>query len=146
MRIALRAPLATCAALALLLGAGLGTGCAGKRPVLYPNRALVSSGQELGQDDVDRCVQSAEDYGLDTRRGERVAESTVGRGAIGGAAGAAGGAVLGDAGRGAATGAAAGAAAGFVRGIFRSRDPDPLHKRYVEICLRNEGYQVIGWK
>lgn len=142
MRIPLRAPLAACAALTLLLG----TACAGKQPVLYPNRALVSVGPELAEDDVERCVQSAEDYGLDTRRGERVAERTVARGAMGGAAGAAGGAVLGHPGTGAATGAAAGAAAGFVRGIFRSREPDPLHKRYVEICLRNEGYQVVGWK
>lgn len=142
MRISLRAPLAACAVLTLLQGAG----CAGKKPVLYPNRTLVSAGQELARDDVERCVQSAEDYGMDTRRGERVAERTVERGAMGGAAGAAGGAVLGNAATGAATGAAAGAAAGFVRGIFRSREPDPLHKRYVEICLRNEGYQVIGWK
>jgi hypothetical protein len=142
MRIPLRASLAACAVLTLLQG----TGCAGKQPVLYPNRALVSVGSELAQDDVRRCVHSAEGYGLDTRRAERVAERTVERGAMGGAAGAAGGAVLGNAGRGAATGAAAGAAAGFVRGVFRSREPDPLHKRYVEICLRSEGYQVIGWK
>ena len=121
-------------------------GCAAKRPVLYPNQQIWSSGPELTNDDVDRCIQSARDFDLDTRRPERVAESTLERGTVGGAAGAAGGAVLGSAGRGAATGAAAGAAAGFVRGLFRSRDPDPLHKRYVEICLRYEGYQVIGWK
>jgi hypothetical protein len=140
-----RSALAACAGAALLL-TPLATGCAGKRPVLYPNRALVSAGPELADDDVDRCIQSAQDYGLDTRRGERVAEHTAARGAVGGAAGAAGGAVLGDAGTGAATGAAAGAAAGFVRGLLRARDPDPLHRRYVEICLRNQGYQIIGWK
>jgi hypothetical protein len=136
-------------ALPALLGAAalLGLpGCSGKRPVLYPNHQVASSGPELANDEVDRCIQSATDYDLGTRRPERVAERTVERGTVGAAAGAAGGAVWGNPGRGAATGAAAGAAAGFVRGVFRSRDPDPLHRRYVEICLRNEGYQVIGWK
>ncbi len=121
-------------------------GCSTKRPVLYPNHQIASTGPELVNDEVDRCIQSAKDYDLGERRPERVAERTVERGTVGAAAGAAGGAVWGNPGRGAATGAAAGAAAGFVRGVFRSRDPDPLHKRYVEICLRNEGYQVIGWK
>ena len=134
-------PALLCAAALLAL-----PGCSAKRPVLYPNQQIWSAGPELANDEVDRCIQSAKDYDLGTRGPERVAERTVERGAVGGAAGAAGGAVLGNAGRGAATGAAAGAAAGFVRGVFRSRDPDPLHKRYVEICLRNEGYQVIGWK
>jgi hypothetical protein len=96
--------------------------------------------------DVDGCIQAAVDYGLGTRQAERVGEGTVERGALGGAAGAAGGGVVGHAGRGAAVGAAAGAAAGLVRGVFRSRDPDPLHKRYVEICLRHKGYLVLGWK
>ncbi len=132
--------------LALSLCLSLGTACSGKRPVLYPNTTLQMAGTSQAEEDVDACVVSAKDYGLDERRGERVAERTVQRSAVGTAAGAAGGAVWGNAGRGAATGAAAGAAGGFVRGIFRSRDPDPLHKRYVEVCLRQQGYQVLGWR
>ncbi len=132
------------AALALCLF--LGAACSAKRPVLYPNQTLWQTGPETANREVDHCVQSAKDYGLGERRTERVAERTASRGAVGAAAGAAGGAIWGDAARGAATGAAAGAAGGLVRGLIRSREPDPLHRRYVEICLRNKGYQIVGWK
>jgi outer membrane lipoprotein SlyB len=60
--------------------------------------------------------------------------------------GAAAGAVVGRAGRGAAMGAAGGGSAGLLRGLFGSRDPDPVQKRFVEKCLREKGYQVIGWQ
>ncbi|MBW2448714.1 MAG: hypothetical protein JRG83_22750, partial [Deltaproteobacteria bacterium] len=55
-------------------------------------------------------------------------------------------AVRGHAGRGAATGAAGAAAGGLVRGLFRSREPDPVERRFVEQCLRDRGYQPIGWR
>ena len=66
--------------------------------------------------------------------------------AIGAAAGAAGGAVRGRAGRGAATGAAAAGAGATMREVFRSRQPDSVTKGYVDRCLRERGYNVIGWE
>ena len=62
------------------------------------------------------------------------------------AVGAAVGAVTGRPGTGAAAGAAGGGVGGFFRGIFGSSEPDPVYKRYVETCLRERGYQPIGWK
>ena len=50
---------------------------------------------------------------------------------------------------GAAVGAAAGAAgaaAGAVRGGFDAADPNPTYRRFVERCLRERGYDVIGWQ
>ena len=56
------------------------------------------------------------------------------------------GAVLGSVGRGAGAGAAAGAAGGLVRGLFRGREPTPVYRRFVERCLSDKGYEVIGWE
>jgi len=54
--------------------------------------------------------------------------------------------VLGRPGTGAAVGAASGAAGGLVRGALKARDPDPVFKRFVERCLRERGYDVVGWR
>ena len=47
---------------------------------------------------------------------------------------------------GAAAGAAGGGAGGLMRGAWKSGDPDEIERRFVEQCLRDKGYQVIGWK
>jgi hypothetical protein len=54
--------------------------------------------------------------------------------------------VLGSAGRGAGAGAAGGATAGFFHWLFGARDPDPLERSYVDTCLRERGYQPMGWR
>lgn len=123
----------------------LAAGCAAKRPALYPNAKLESVGPVAAQQDVDACIALAKENGYGPRSTRQVVTSTVAGGAIGGASGAAGGAVWGRPGRGAATGAAAGGAAGFMRGLFRSREPAPIHKRFVGMCLADRGYRVIGW-
>ena len=132
--------------LLLLAGALLLGGCAPKRPVLYPNRTLEEVGHDAAQRDIDDCLASAEAYGLKARPEVRTAKSTAAAGAVGGAAGAASGAVRGNPGRRAGAWAAGGAAAGFMRGLFRWRDPDPVQARFVQICLSDQGYQVIGWR
>ena len=53
---------------------------------------------------------------------------------------------MGSAGRGAGAGAAVGAVGGLASGLFKSSEPDPLYKSYVDTCLRERGYQTIGWK
>lgn len=131
---------------AALLVLVLSAGCAPKRPVLYPNETVNDVGWEAAQKDVDECLKFARAYGLEPNRAGRAAGSTVTGGAYGGAAGAAAGAVRGDAGRRAGAGAAAGASVGILRGIFRWRDPDPIQQRFVGVCLRRQGYEVIGWK
>ncbi len=120
--------------------------CASKDPVLYPNAHFKTVGATTAERDIDACIAMAEDHGVDAGQAEGVAGSTAAGGAIGGAAGAAGGAVLGRPGTGAAVGAASGAAGGLVRGALKARDPDPVFKRFVERCLRERGYDVVGWR
>ena len=120
-------------------------GCAAKRPVLYPNDQLYAVGEAQARRDVSDCMERAEaDIGRG-RRGGPIAGAATG-GAAGAAAGAAGGAVVGRAGRGAAVGGAAAAAGGFVRGLLRSREPDAAYRAYVNRCLREVGYEPIGWR
>jgi outer membrane lipoprotein SlyB len=120
--------------------------CAAKRPVLYPEGRLESVGAEAAQRDIDDCLQKAAAEGYATDAGGQVAGST----AVGAAAGAAIGAAVGAFGRGAGTGAAMGAAGGgtggLLRGLFHSRDLNPVQRRFVEKCLKEKGYEVIGWQ
>lgn len=121
-------------------------GCATQRPVLYPNAKYDQVGPEIAQRDVDDCIRLAEQHGVSYSGGEKVARSGAEGAAVGGAAGAAAGAVRGDVGRGAGVGAAAGAAAGATRGAIHSGEPDSVYRGFVQRCLRERGYDVIGWK
>ncbi len=130
------------------------SGCSSHRPVLYPNERLAVSGRDMAEQEINDCVAKADAYISSGGRAGEIAGSAAaeaGTGAaIGAAAGGAGGAVLGHAGRGAAVGAAGAAAGGLtrglIRGLFASRRPDPVVKNYVDRCLREKGYDVIGWK
>ncbi|HKJ25555.1 MAG TPA: hypothetical protein VKB65_12070 [Myxococcota bacterium] len=117
-----------------------------KKPVLYPNATYQRMGKDIAERDVETCIDWAEEMGARTARAGRVAGQTAGSAATGAAAGAAAGAVRGSAGTGAAMGAAGAAAGGFVHGLLRSREPDEVERRFVEQCLRERGYQPIGWR
>jgi predicted small lipoprotein YifL len=121
-------------------------GCAAKRPVLYPNQKVQTVGHAVTEFDIDECMQLAADAGLKSNRTGKVAGSTAVGAASGAAVGAAVGAVTGRPGRGAAVGAAGGGTGGLIRGLFRSRDLDPVQQRFVEECLGERGYKVIGWR
>jgi hypothetical protein len=121
-------------------------GCATQRPVLYPNAKYNQAGPEVAQRDIDDCIRLAEQHGVSHSGGEKVARRGAEGAAVGGAAGAAAGAVRGDVGRGAGVGAAAGAAAGATRGAIHSGEPGSVYKGFVQRCLREKGYDVIGWK
>ncbi len=115
------------------------------RPVLYPNDHLNAVGQEQAQRDIAQCGALADAYVKNTP-GTEVAGDAVKGGTIGAATGAAAGAVWGNFGRGAAAGAAGGAAAGAVSGLFRAKDPSPVYKSFVNRCLKEKGYEPIGWE
>jgi hypothetical protein len=123
-------------------------GCSTPKPVLYPNAHLVSVGQAAADRDLADCKAMAEAYGASASKGAgaEAFESTAVGGGVGAATGAAGGAVLGSAGRGAAVGAATGATAGFLRGLLKRRQPSEIHVRFVNKCLRDRGYEPIGWE
>ncbi len=121
-------------------------GCTTARPVLYPNRHLDHVGPTVAEEDIDACLARARDAGLDYDRAARTAAQTGAGAATGAAVGAAVGAVRGRPGLGAAAGGAGGGVRGLMRGLFRSRDPDRLQARFVEFCLRDQGYRILGWR
>lgn len=119
-------------------------GCAAK-PVLYPNAHLKEVGSDQGKRDIAECRQLAKQY-VKSQKAQKVALSTVEGGAVGAAMGAVGGAVVGNVGRWASVGGAAGAAGGLVGGLFRTRQPSPVYKNFVDHCMADRGYEVIGWQ
>ncbi len=133
-------------ALPLALLACLAIGCRAYAPVLYPNSKLEQVYQEEVDRDIAYCEATAKEYTENPSRARRAAGDAAEGAVVGGATGAAAGAVLGSAGRGAGAGAAAGAAGGIVRSIFRGREPNPVYRRFVERCLGDKGYEVIGWE
>ena len=135
-------------AILVLLPVGLLGGCAGPRPVLYPNEQLRSVGQAQADRDIADCRQLAEQAGASpgADQAERAAGGAARGGAIGGATGAAGGAVLGRPGTGAAVGAATGATASFMRGLFSRPQPSGAYRNVVDRCLRERGYEPMGWE
>jgi len=98
--------------------------------------------------DVDDCMALARQYGVSDSRQNTVARDSATGALVGGASAGAWGLVRGDAGERALAGAAAGAAAGATRGILRAGEnrPNPTFQRFVQWCLRERGFEVIGWE
>ena len=133
----------------ILIGVLALSGCASaSHPVLYPNAHLSAVGQAQADADIAECRRLAETAGASagSGQGEQAAQSGVVGGAIGGATGAAGGAILGRPGTGAAVGAATGATAGFMRSLFRRSEPSQAYRGFVDRCLRERGYEPVGWE
>jgi Glycine-zipper domain len=122
--------------------------CGSQRPILYPNQQYRQAGPAGVEQDIEQCSQMANDAGAGTGRGKtgQVAGGTVAGGAIGSAAGAVGGAIVGRPGRGAMIGAASGATGGFLRGLFRKSSFSDAYKQFVNRCLRERGYDPVGWE
>jgi outer membrane lipoprotein SlyB len=122
------------------------TGCAAtQRPVLYPNPHLKSVGDTNAQRDIDQCMQLADDSGVAKSNNQVARRGTEGA-AVGAAAGGVGTLIRGGSvGGGAAAGAAIGGAAGAVHGAFQN-DTNPTYRNFVQRCLRERGYDVIGWQ
>lgn len=111
------------------------------RPKLYPNETLKAKGKEASEADIDLCFKEADEY-IDSPAGKKIIKSAGFGAAVGGAMGAVAGAFYGDIGGGAARGAAIGGAGGAVSG---SLSPDEVKHRYVNQCLADKGYHVLGW-
>ncbi len=127
----------------------LGAGCAHSQgPVLYPNAKLKEAGKAQADAEISACRSLADDYvSSGGARAKEIGKDTAVGGVGGAAIGAVAGAVSGGgAGRGAAIGAATGATAGAVHGTVKSAGPSPIYKGFVDRCLRERGYEVIGWE
>ena len=91
-------------------------GCGAPKPVLYPNDHLKRVGEARAQADIQECERLAEAY------------------------------VQSEAGKDALKNTAAGAAAGLVKGVSDAGKPSPVHRQFVERCLREKGYETLGWQ
>jgi hypothetical protein len=134
---------------ALLVVVMLALGCShSQSPVLYPNAKLETAGKAQADAGISHCRQRADEYvSSGAATAKEVGKDTAVGGAGGAAVGAVAGAVAGGgAGRGAAIGAATGATAGAVHGAVKSSGPSPIYKNFVDRCLREKGYEVIGWQ
>jgi outer membrane lipoprotein SlyB len=120
------------------------TSCA-TGPVLYPNAHLQKVGEAQAHKDIAECEVMADQY-VKSDAGIAAAKSTAIGGAGGAVIGGAAGAVTGSLGRGIGIGAATGAAAGLVHGIIRASEPSPIFKNFMNRCLQEKGYEVIGWE
>lgn len=134
--------------LALLAAVGL-SGCASQpvQPQLYPNNHLKQVGEHRAQQDINACMEFARASDVKETRDAQVGRKAAGGAAVGGASSAAWGLVRGgDVGNRALAGAAAGATAGAVHGGLQSSETSAVFMNFVNKCLSDKGYSVIGWQ
>lgn len=124
----------------IILMSLLFSSCA-SRPKLYPNATLKQRGVNASEADINQCISDANKY-LESSEGKKIAKSAGFGAIVGGAIGAVAGAFTGNITRGAAQGAAMGGVGGGVSGAM---SPDELKHHYVNQCLSDKGYHVIGW-
>jgi outer membrane lipoprotein SlyB len=128
----------------LVMGVVLVSGCATNKPVLYSSAGTAGGGEAA----IAECHNLAVAAGAQPTGGQAVEVARdTGRGAaMGAATGVVGGALVGAAGRGAGIGAVTGATAGLLSSLFSSPAPNPAYRAYVERCLRERGFDPVGWQ
>ncbi|MBX3235742.1 MAG: hypothetical protein KF814_06295 [Nitrospiraceae bacterium] len=125
-------------------------GCAGPEPVLKSNQQLLLQGKDQAEREVDLCRYKAEQAGLrhGTNRSSNAAAGAVigllggaGVGASSGIVGGPGGVAIG-----AAAGGVVGGVLGFFAGAYKPVDPQPDYTQFIERCLKERGYETVGWQ
>lgn len=115
-------------------------GCA-SGPQLYPNSKYESVGKEGAKKDIEECTQRAEAF-LESSKGKQVAKGAGAGALVGAAVGGAFGLLTGNVGRGLGHGAVMGGAGGAAGAAV---SPDQIKRNFVNRCLAERGYEVIGW-
>jgi outer membrane lipoprotein SlyB len=142
---------AATAALALLSACATGgANSASARPVLYPNATLNRLGDAQGRAEANACMARASSAGLSPSQSGNEVGRRAGEGAaVGGVASAVGALITGRGGEGmlrsGAAGAAVGGSAGAVSGAFHNDKPNSTYRSFVQRCLSEKGFEVIGW-
>jgi len=112
------------------------------RPKLYPNAKYKAAGKEVAKEDINFCMTEAEEY-LESSTGKQALKGAKSGAAVGAVFGAATSLIFGgNPLRGAARSGAVGGAVGGTAGAL---SPDQIKHRYVNQCLAEKGYQVLGW-
>jgi outer membrane lipoprotein SlyB len=127
-----------------------GPNSASARPVLYPNATLNRVGDAQGQAEANACMSRASAAGLNPSQSNNEVGRRAGEGAaVGGVASAVGALITGRGGEGVlragAAGAAVGGSAGAVSGAFHNDKPNGTYRSFVQRCLSERGFEVIGW-
>ena len=142
-------------ATAVFLGAALLSACAATgpsspsaRPAFYPNATFNRVGNAQAQADADLCMGNARAAGLTPEEKDNAVERGAAKGAaVGGVVGAVGALVRGHPARALEAGvggAVVGGSAGAVAGSFHEK-PSSVFRNFVQRCLKDKGYDVIGW-
>ena len=146
-RIRRAAVLAACLSLASC--ASTGPGSAAAKPVLYPNAAFNRVGEVQAQQEVVACQSRASAAGLRAEQGSQMAQRAGEGAAVAGVASAVGALVFGRGAEGmlraGAGGAAIGGAAGATQAAVRGGQPNSVYRSFVQRCLGEKGFDVIGW-
>ena len=143
-------PVLYIALFALLTGcAATGPSSPSAKPVLYPNATLTRVGEAQAKAEVDGCTARAAQAGLTPDQKSNQIGRRAGEGAAtAGVASAVGALITGrssDILRAGATGAAIGGSAGAVSGAFHNDKANPVYRQFVQRCLSEKGFDVIGW-
>ena len=119
------------------------------KPVLYPNATLTRVGEAQAKTEVDGCTARAAQAGLTPDQQSNQIGKRAGEGAAtAGVASAVVALITGrssDILRAGATGAAIGGSAGAVSGAFNNDKVNPVYRQFVQRCLSEKGFDVIGW-
>ena len=138
------------AVLSVLAGcAATGPNNLSAKPVLYPNATFTRAGEVQARAETDGCMTRAAQAGLTPDQKTNQIGRRAGEGAAtAGVASAVGALVTGrsnDILRAGATGAAIGGSAGAVSGAFHNDKVNPVYRQFVQRCLSEKGFDVIGW-
>jgi len=114
--------------------------CSTCKPVLYSNAHYRKVGPKQAEKDIQTAINMAKKSGLDN---SSTSNRTLAKSASRNAASAGVSTALGSA---SAAGAAGSGLSFLIDWMFIKKAPDPIFKRHVELTLRRQGYQVIGWK
>lgn len=120
------------------------------RPILEPNEKYQEAGEEAAKKDIDGCMAEADAY-LKQYKADKIKKDAARTAAVGTAVGAVTGAIFGKGWKSAGVGALVGMGAGALLGAGSAAtegyvNPDQLKQRYVNHCLGNKGYSVLGWQ
>ena len=140
----------TIAIFALFAGcASTGPNSPSAKPVLYPNATFTRVGEAQARAEADGCMARATQAGLSPDQKTNEVGRRAGEGAaVAGVASAVGALITGrssDILRAGATGAAVGGSAGAVSGAFHNDKVNPVYRQFVQRCLGEKGFDVIGW-
>ena len=120
------------------------------KPILDENYKYKNTPKEQSEADVDECIKRADNY-LKGRKLKKAGKEAVRSGATGAIVGGAIGIVFGGTGRALARGVGVGAGVGAAMGAGKvagegTLSKDQIKQRYVNRCLGEKGYSVLGWE